>query len=119
MKLNINFNHLESTPAITAKIESKSSKLKKFFDGGFDVNWTCSVDKSGHTSKIHINYKGLSVNADSTKDDLYKTFDDVIHKVERQLEKHKAQMKDNVHGHESHTNLEFVDENAAEDEEEY
>ena len=112
MKLNINFDSIESTPAIKEKIEKKAAKLKKFFDGGFDVNWTCSADKSGHHSKVHINYKGFSVNADSTKDDLYKTFDDALTKLEKQLAKHKDQLKDKIH-RESEVN--FQDENYSED----
>lgn len=97
MKLNVNFNHLESTPSINAKIEQKSEKLKKYFEGNFEVNWTCSADKSGHHSHVTVAGDRFVINADSVQDDLYKTFDDVIQKLERQLEKRKSQVKDHIH----------------------
>ena len=97
MNLQINFQHMDSTEALKEKIQSKADKLKKFFNGRFDVSWTVSVDKSGHHSNVTILCGGLSVNAQSTKDDLYKTFDDVIHKLEKQLLKHKSQLKDKIH----------------------
>jgi putative sigma-54 modulation protein len=113
MKLNINFDSIDSTDAIREKIEKKAEKLKKFFDGGFDVNWTCSADKTGHHSKVHIHYKGFSVDANSTKDDLYKTLDDAVSKLEKQLAKHKDQIKDKIH---RQSEVEFQDENYPENE---
>jgi putative sigma-54 modulation protein len=97
MNLKINFNHMESTDAIKEKITGKAEKLTKYFDGKFDVTWTVSADKAGHHSHVTVACAGFTANADSTKDDLYKTLDDVLHKVEKQLQKHKSQMKDKIH----------------------
>lgn len=97
MNLQINFHQIESTPAIKDKIEKKCEKLKKFFDGNFDVKWTCSTGKEGHHSHVIVAANGFTVNADSIKDDLYKTFDDAVSKIEKQLAKKKTQMKDKIH----------------------
>ena len=97
MNLQINFHHMDSTDAIKDKIQSKVNKLQKFFDGKFDIKWTVSVDKAGHHSHVIVNFGGLVLNAESTKDDLYKTFDDVLQKIEKQLLKHKTQVKDRIH----------------------
>jgi putative sigma-54 modulation protein len=97
MNLQINFHQIDSTEAIKQKIQSKCEKLNKFFEGSFDIKWTCSTGKEGHHSHAIIAGNGFTINADSTKDDLYKTFDDVITKVERQLSKKKVQMKDKIH----------------------
>jgi len=97
MNLQINFHQIDSTEAIKEKIQSKCNKLNKFFEGHFDVKWTCSTGKDGHHSHAIIAGNGFTINADSTKDDLYKTFDDVITKIERQLSKKKTQMKDKIH----------------------
>lgn len=97
MNLQINFHQIESTPSIKDKIEQKCEKLKKFFDGNFDVKWTCSTGKEGHHSHVIVAADGFTINADSVKDDLYKTFDDAINKVEKQLVKRKSQIKDKIH----------------------
>lgn len=97
MKLTTHFHQLEATDAIKDKIQDKANKLNKFFDGDMTVTWTCSVEKQGHKSHVEVRAKGATINADSTQSDLYKTFDDVIQKVEKQLSKLKSQVKDHIH----------------------
>ena len=97
MNLQINFHQIESTPSIKEKIEQKCEKLKKYFDGHFDVKWTCSTGKEGHHSHVIVACDGFTINADSVKDDLYKTFDDAISKIEKQLAKKKEKLKDKIH----------------------
>lgn len=97
MNLQINFNQMQSTDAIKRKISEKSNKLSKYFNGKFDITWTVSADKAGHHSHITLKYDKIILNADSTKDDLYKTFDDVVAKIEKQLLKYKDQLVDKIH----------------------
>lgn len=97
MKLEMNFHQLESTPAIKEMIEHKSQKLSKFFEGSFDLKWTLKTDKEGHHSHAILAGRGFTLNADSTRDDLYKTFDDVVGKLEKQLLKKKNIAKDHIH----------------------
>ena len=40
---------------------------------------------------------GFTINADSVKDDLYKTMDDAVSKLEKQLSKKKSQTKEKIH----------------------
>lgn len=100
MNLQINFHQMESTPAIKEKIQKKSEKLKKFFNGKFDINWTCAVDKAGHHSQVTVGCDGFTLNAESVRDDLYKTFDDVIEKLEKQLNKKKSLARNHIHHNE-------------------
>ena len=97
MNVTMNFHQIESTPAIKEMVEKKSAKLKKFFNSGFDLKWTLSVEKGGHHSHAILAADGFTLNADSVKDDLYKTFDDVVSKLEKQLVKKKSQAKDHIH----------------------
>lgn len=97
MNLQINFGQMESTEAIKDKIEQKASKLTKYFHGKFNIIWTVSTDKAGHHSHVTLKYDKIILNADSTKDDLYKTFDDVVNKIEKQLIKYKNQLTDKIH----------------------
>lgn len=110
MKVEINFHQLESTPAIKDMVEHKSKKLSKFFEGSFDLKWTLSTGKEGHHSHALLASDGFTLNADSTKDDLYKTFDDVIVKLEKQLAKKKNMAKDHIHRKREDINLILEDE---------
>ena len=97
MKLEIAFNHLEPTPSIKSKIEDKAEKLKKYFHGDLHVTWTCSVNKDRHISHVTIFGDKIDIHAESTQDNLYKTFDDVIHKLEKQLVKLKSKNTHHIH----------------------
>ena len=48
MKIVSSFKHLDHTPALDEKIEAKSQKLKKFFEGNFEVYWTCYIREDGN-----------------------------------------------------------------------
>ena len=97
MNITMNFHQLEATPSIKEVVEKKSEKLKKFFEGDFDLKWTFSAGKEGHHTHALLASDGFTLNADSTKDDLYKTFDDVVSKLEKQLLKKKNMAKDHIH----------------------
>jgi putative sigma-54 modulation protein len=97
MNLQMKFHQIESTPAIKQMIEHKTEKFKKFFDGNFDVKWTCEAGKEGHHAHVLIAANGFTINADAVTDDLYKTIDDVVAKVEKQLQKKKSIIKEKIH----------------------
>lgn len=97
MKVQIAYHGLDSTPAIDTVIRDKTKKLKKFFDGQFDVNWTCKTDNEGHHSHAQVIARGFKLNAYDTDDDLYKTVDHVVSKIDRQLRKKKDIAKDHIH----------------------
>ena len=97
MELNITYRHLESTPSIEEQIRKKAKRLKKYFDGKIYIDWKCSVDRDAHHSEVTVSWNSMSYHASSAEDSLYKTIDDVIHKLERQLERKDQQVKDKLH----------------------
>jgi putative sigma-54 modulation protein len=97
MNLQYVFHQLESTDAIKQKIDTKAKKLKKYFHSDFDVKWVCSVEKNAHHSHVTVSGHGLQVDATATDDSLYKTFDEVIAKLEKQLDKNNKQVQDKIH----------------------
>ncbi|MBK24765.1 MAG: ribosomal subunit interface protein [Halobacteriovorax sp.] len=97
MKLNISYHHLESTPSIDEKVREKADHLKKYFDGNVDVNWVCSVDGKRHKSEVNVHAGHFNFHAEAEDDNLYKTLDEVLHKMERQLRKKNEQVKDKIH----------------------
>lgn len=83
--LKISFRQLEHTEALDDTIRKKVAKLDKYFKKDFVVNWTSWVEKRDHHSKVHILGEGKEFIADASSDDLYKTFDVAIQKIEKQL----------------------------------
>lgn len=98
MKIVSTFRHLEHTPALDQKIEEKSKKLKKYFDGNLEVFWTCSVkNEIDHLAEIKLLGSGFEFHASGSSDSLYKSLDLAISKVEKQVQKKKDKRRDNIH----------------------
>lgn len=97
MEIKISYRHIESTLAIEEKVEQKAKKLKKFFNGKMFVDWTCSVEGDVHCSDVKVSGDHFSYHVTSKDKTLYKTFDDALGKIEKQLVKHKEQTRDKLH----------------------
>lgn len=97
MKIVSSFKHLEHTPALDAKIEAKSKKLKKFFDGNFEVHWTCYVrDDGAHCADIKLLGPSFEYHAAAHSDSLYKTLDQAVNKIEKQVSKKKDKWRSKI-----------------------
>lgn len=97
MKVTMNFNHLEPTNSIKEVINKKSEKLTKFFNGNFDINWTCSVEKDSHIAHISINGARFNFNSHASSGDLYKSIDMALDKISKQLQGKKEKSYDHIH----------------------
>lgn len=98
MKLTITFLHLEHTDALDERIREKSQKLKKYFQGGPHLKWTCYVKNGRHYAEITVHGgKKNNYHATAHSESLYKTIDRVVDKVEKQLHKQKEKKKDKIH----------------------
>lgn len=97
MKVSSSFKHLDHTPALDEKIQDKSNKLKKYFDGNFEVQWTCFVREDGeHCAGIKVIGPQFDYHAEAHSDNLYKSFDLVVNKIERQIQKKKSKWKNRI-----------------------
>lgn len=99
MKIVSSFRNLEHTEALDQKIQEKSQKLKKYFEGNFEVQWVCFIREDGmHCADIKLFGPNFEYHASAFADNLYKTFDMVIAKITRQVQKKKEKWK----GHLTH-----------------
>lgn len=99
MKLKISFKHLEHTPALDQRIREKSEKFEKYFQGNITVSWFCWVQDNVHWSEVKVHGPKFDFFAKASSDNLYKTFDLVSEKMERQFEKQKDQKRNKMHSH--------------------
>jgi putative sigma-54 modulation protein len=85
MNVNITFRHMEHTPALDEMIREKSQKFSKWFGTQAEVKWTCWVEGTEHYSEVWVAAGSREVFAKAKDEDLYKTFDQVIHKIQNQI----------------------------------
>lgn len=95
LNFNIRGENIEVTPAIREHVESKVSKLERYFTEGADA--TANVNLKVYNDKqtkveITIPMKNLTLRAEERHDDLYAAIDLIVDKLERQIRKYKTKV---------------------------
>jgi putative sigma-54 modulation protein len=119
MKLKISFKHLDHTPALDQRIKEKSEKLEKYFQGNTTVQWFCSVHNDEHWAEIKVHGPKFDFFAKACADNMYKSLDLVVEKMERQIEKQKDQKRNKLHAHPYETPKYMEIQSRIDDEEEF
>lgn len=92
---NVRGENIEVTPAIREYAEKKVHKLERFFtdvpDATAYVNLKVYSDKTAK-AEVTIPLSFLVLRAEETTDDLYKSIDFVVDKLERQVRKYKTKI---------------------------
>ncbi|MGX7092114.1 ribosome hibernation-promoting factor, HPF/YfiA family [Hutsoniella sourekii] len=92
---NVRGENIEVTQAIRDYAEKKVAKLEKYFDESPDatayVNLKVYPDKTSK-AEVTIPLSFLVLRAEETTDDLYKSIDFVVDKLERQVRKYKTKI---------------------------
>ncbi len=97
MKITVSFQHLEHTPSLDERIQEKSQKLKKYMEGKIHIKWNCYVEDHLHFAEIELLGPKCSFHASAHSDSLYKSMDLVVAKLEKQLDKKHAKLKNKLH----------------------
>ena len=85
MNVQITFRHMEHTPALDSMIREKSEKFTKWFGPQTKVHWTCFKDGQEQCSEVSVHSGHQEYFAKAHADDLYKTFDLIIQKIQNQI----------------------------------
>ncbi len=110
MKVTISFKNLKHTPALDSRIHEKSATLEKFFDGGDSrINWVCYVNDGVHHAEVKLHGLNHEYHATAKSDNLYKTFDLAVNKLEKQLSKQKQKTKNRIHKHKNGPDIVILD----------
>lgn len=94
MQLTITGHHIEVTPALRDKVESKLSKLERHFDNLTDIHCILTVEKLRHKAEATVNLSGGTLHADAIHDDMYAAVDALVDKLSRQVRRHKEKLTD-------------------------
>lgn len=94
MQITITARNLEVTPAIADYVEKRLHKLKRYFHSIVDVHVVVMLQRFQHICDITMNASGVTLHGQEKTDDLYVSIDKVVDKIERQLQKYKAKLRD-------------------------
>jgi putative sigma-54 modulation protein len=94
MQVQIIGRHLEITPAIKAFVEEKIAALRERFERMTTATVTLHIENLTQIAEAVVHLNGNEFHARGDSDDLYKSIDEMAHKLEIQLNKHKEKMID-------------------------
>lgn len=80
------------TPALKEMIEKKLSKVKRYFDPEVEAKATLSVQRNKQKVEITIPFNGIILRAEEATEDMYKSIDLVVAKLERQIRKQRTKL---------------------------
>ena len=87
--------------AFVHHIESHlEQNVKKYFENAIDAHVTISKDHNAFKTDIMVHEgtgKNIIIKSDGEEYDPYKSFENALKKVSRQLRKHKARIKSHYH----------------------
>lgn len=89
MQIQLTGQGMEVTDALRDLTNKKLNKIKKHNDHISHVHVTFKIDKLSQCAVANVSVPGSVINAQAESDDMYKTVDLLIHKIESQLAKHK------------------------------
>ena len=95
LRYQVRGENLEITQAIREYVESKVSKLEKYFADSLEANVYANAKVYKNNKKkieITVPLKGVTLRAEETNEDLYAAVDLVVDKLERQMRKHKTKI---------------------------
>lgn len=95
MHYTITGRHVDLTPAIRQHIEERIGRFEKYFHRIVEVHAVLTVErKHRHVAEITIQAaRGLSFFGKVESDDMYRSIDQLIMKIEHQLERRKDKIK--------------------------
>lgn len=111
MKCNIRGEKIIVTDAIKDYIETKMSKLDKYFKE-MDVNANILIKLKGKKDAIEVTipYDKYILRSEEIHDDLYAAIDLVTDKLERQIRKNKTKLKKQTKSNEMKFNFDYESE---------
>lgn len=90
MNVNVRGKHIEVTPALKEYVEKRIGKLDKYFDDLRDAQVRLAVEKGTHKVEVTIPVNGMILRGEERTDDMYASIDQVVEKLEKQINKYKA-----------------------------
>ncbi len=107
MQVIVSGHHIDVTPSLRSYVENKAERLERHFDQITEVHVILSVDKLDQKAEATLQVNGGTLFADALAHDMYVAIDALMHKLDRQLKKHKEKNSNHQRGngiHRDHSN---------------
>ncbi|MDH7570305.1 MAG: ribosome-associated translation inhibitor RaiA [Armatimonadota bacterium] len=90
MRVTVRGKNMEVTEDLKSYAEKKLRKLEKYFDHIHDVQIVQSIERQWHVVEVTLQGDGLLLRGEERSPDMYASIDQVLEKLERQLQKFRG-----------------------------
>ena len=89
MRINFTARHYKPSPRLKEYAEQEVMKLEKFYDGIISCEIVLDYQKDIQIAEVHLTVYGQILAVIEKSDDIYKSIDQSVEKMERKLKKYK------------------------------
>jgi len=93
MRINFTARHFKAPEQLKEFSEKKVSKLKKYYDNIIECEITLSYEKLTQVAEISVRVYSQTLCVVEKSDDIFKSIDAAVDKLERQLKKYKGKTR--------------------------
>ncbi len=97
MRINITARHFKASDNVKGFVEKKVKKLEKYYDGILDCDVLLEYQKMVKVAEISINVFDKHLRVVEKSEDMLKSIELGVDKMERQLKKYKEKRRDHSH----------------------
>lgn len=98
MAITVRGKNIDITPALRDYVEKRVKKITKYFDQTGDIAVILKVEKDRHQIEVTVPVDGIVLRGEESTTDMYVSIDQVMDKIERQIEKHKTKLTKRFRG---------------------
>lgn len=98
MQVTITFRGMESTESLKSYVKERIEHIEKYFDRSVEVHAVLSLERYLHHSDITIQAGSYLLRGKVKSEDMYKSIDEAVDKIEKQLKRYKDKMKTTKRG---------------------
>jgi putative sigma-54 modulation protein len=94
MRISFTARHFKPSEQLKEHAQTQVAKLKKYYDGILDIEIILDYIKKHQVAEIVAKVYGTRLAVEEKSEDMYKSIDLAVAKMERQLTRYKDKLKD-------------------------
>ena len=98
MQVTITFRGMESTESLKSYVKERIEHIEKYFDRAVEAHAVLSLERYLHHADITIQAGSYLLRGKVKSEDMYKSIDEAVDKIEKQLKRYKDKMKTTKRG---------------------
>ncbi|MFQ5648564.1 MAG: ribosome hibernation-promoting factor, HPF/YfiA family [bacterium] len=97
MRITFTARHFKAPDNVKEFAERKVRKIKKYYDGIIDCDILLKHEKLTHVADISVKVYGQFLRVVEESDDIFKSIDTAVDKLERQVKRYKEKLREHSH----------------------